>query len=387
MKRTLVVLALLLVVGVCLSFADDAATPAGITFGAWGRLIYAPLSDVNNVGSTGVGSNIGTSWGGNPRIGFTIAGNSQYVGFAAHIGVDNNTFSITDDTQAWIKPFPGLELQIGRAFNDTLRGEADFGSYDWIRTQWVGDDVTFKRIGGQAGGAPGPQNAIVSYKAGGLFVFWEQAMQGAGPTNLTTWSAGETDPNGVYNNASFGAGYTIAGIGTIKAQKIGYADNGSAAVGQYQIAFNLSAVPNLYAEVAAFLPTDSTYANYTLQVPVYLTYKAGAASIHGLFIYQNLNGSTATTAQTGMDAGLGLDYDLGGGLGINSDVRYANKYFGGWPNDSISVLVGLVKGFSNGSVGIGVQYSTTDFAPNTNWGGNDPTASHWAVPIKMEYWF
>ncbi len=38
---------------------------------------------------------------------------------------------------------------MGRAFNDSLRGEADFGSYDWIRTQWVGDDATFNRIGGR----------------------------------------------------------------------------------------------------------------------------------------------------------------------------------------------------------------------------------------------
>ncbi len=80
MKRTLVVLALLLVVGVCLSFADDAATPAGITFGAWGRQIYAPLwtgTAVHPACAAMEWLRIGTSWGGNPRIGFTIAGNSN----------------------------------------------------------------------------------------------------------------------------------------------------------------------------------------------------------------------------------------------------------------------------------------------------------------------
>ena len=145
------------------AFAQAAAPAASVGIGAWGRGIYAPLISDNSGSTTGTSAGIGTSWGNAPRIGFTIHGDSQYVGFLAHIGVDNNQFSITDDTQLWIKPFDGLELQIGRAFNDTLRGEGSFGSWNWIRTvgMYQGDDAVFKRIGGHAGGAPGPQNAIV----------------------------------------------------------------------------------------------------------------------------------------------------------------------------------------------------------------------------------
>jgi hypothetical protein len=387
MKRTFVVLALLLVAGVFLAFADDAATPAGITFSAWGRQIYAPLMDNNTTTTSGVGSGIGTSWGNAPRIGFSVAGNSEYSGFWFHMGVDNNAFSITDDEGGWVKPLPGLEIQIGRAYNDTLRGEADFGSYDWIRTQWEGDDTTFNRIGGVKGGGSAPIDAIVSYKTGGLFVFACQA-DSAATTGLAqaldTWSAANTDPNGVYNNLSYGAGYTIAGIGTIKAQRLGYSVNSSTTVGQYQAAFNLSAVPNLYAEAAIWLPDNNT-ANYTFKLPVYLSYKAGAANIHALFIYDDF-----TSGNAGMNAGAGLDYDLGGGLGVGGDIRYANQYYmndnAGIAQNSTSFLIDLTKGFSNGSVGIGFQYCTTDFVNQID-GSLDATQGHWAVPIKVEYWF
>jgi hypothetical protein len=384
MKRTLVVLALLLAVGIALCFADDAAKPAGITFGAWGRSIYAPLASSDS----DVTAAIGTSWGGAPRQGFTIQGDSEFAGFYAHIGVDANAFGITDDEAGWIKPLPGLQIKAGCAFDDTLRGQADFGSYDWIRTQWEGDDTVFNRIGGQKGGGSAPIDAIITYKMEGLFVYWCQTdakdaadKANAGDTQLTKYGDGKDISTGALNNASFGAGYTIAGIGTIKAQRLGYAQL-QAGYNEYQIGFALSSVPNLSAEAAAWLPSNKTDAGWTFKVPVYVTYKMGPTSVHVLGIYQALDNADGKNAS--IDAGLGVDYDIGGGLGFTGDVRYGNKYYYSGTAGT-SFLVGITKGFSNGMVGIGFQYDTIAFANTLT--AQTADKAQWAVPIKWEYWF
>lgn len=353
-----------------MAFADG-APPASVGIGAWGRGFYAPLMSNNSGATTGVTAGTGASWGTNPRIGFTIHGDSQYVGFHASIGVDNNSFSITDDTQMWIKPFDGLELQIGRAFNDTLRGEGSFGSWNWVRPNGVfqGDDTVFKRIGGSIGGDSGPQNAIVSYTTGGLFVFFEQSEYGTGPTLLTTYT--DKTNNGGLANASFGVGYTIEGVGTIRAQNVGFADNigwhgaDNPNVGMAQVAFKVTAVQNFYADVGAQFPTNiagvetstvstaSQLAGYDYRIPLYANYKADKATIHGGLIYQSNNKyNTTTGANAAYDVALGLDYDLGSGMGFNGDVQFGNKYYSTNSNNDapLSILAGVTKGFSNGLV-------------------------------------
>ncbi|NNM53319.1 MAG: hypothetical protein HKM05_01170 [Spirochaetales bacterium] len=384
------------------AFAQAAAPAASVGIGAWGRGIYAPLASNNSGSPSGVTAGIGTSWGNSPRIGFTIHGDSQYVGFLAHIGVDNNQFSITDDTQIWIKPFDGLELQLGRAFNDTLRGEGSFGSWNWIRTvgMYQGDDAVFKRIGGLAGGAPGPQNAIVSYSNSGLFLFWEQAEQGAGPTALTTYS--DASANGGLANASYGAGYTIPNVGQLRVQNIGFADNGSTSVGQLQAAFRLTGVQNLYADIGIWIPTNvagvttsgtttaANIAGYDFQIPFYANYKVDKATVHLGFNYKSLNSYASVGAQGAYDVAIGADYDMGSGVGLTGDFQIGNKY---WATNSngdapMSFLLGATKGFSNGSIGIGFQYSKLGFVA-TAYPGNysADTNAEWALPIKVEYWF
>ncbi len=384
------------------AFAQAAAPAASVGIGAWGRGIYAPLASNNSGSPSGVTAGIGTSWGNSPRIGFTIHGDSQYVGFLAHIGVDNNQFSITDDTQIWIKPFDGLEFQIGRAFNDTLRGEGSFGSWNWIRTvgMYQGDDAVFKRIGGLAGGAPGPQNAIVSYSNSGLFLFWEQAEQGAGPTSLTTYS--DASANGGLANASYGAGYTIANVGQLRVQNIGFADNGSTSVGQLQAAFRLTGVQNLYADIGIWIPTNvagvntagtttaADIAGYDFQIPFYANYKVDKATVHLGFNYKSYNSHSSSGANGAYDVAVGADYDMGSGVGLTGDFQIGNKY---WATNSngdapMSFMLAASKGFSNGSIGIGFQYSKLGFVATTYPGNySADNNAEWAVPIKVEYWF
>lgn len=402
------------------AFADAAAAPAAsVGIGAWGRAIYAPLaSDNYGAGAAGGGasSGIGTSWGPSPRIGFTIHGDSQYVGFEGHIGIDNNQFSITDDTQIWIKPFDGLEFQIGRAYNDTLRGSGDFGSYDWIRTygMFSGDDTVFKRVGGNIGGGPGRQNAIVSYTYGGLFVYYEQAQpdNGGNAVALTTWND-TVSANGVLTNASYGAGYTIPGVGQLRVQNIGFADadnnnTDTQNVGQFQAAFHLQGgVPNLDADIGIWIPTNLTgvstavsgnvttasqLAGYDFQIPFYASYTVDKAVVHAGFNYKSYNKYNTTTGANGAyDVALALNYDLGTGVGFVGDFQIGNKY---WATNSngdapLSFMLGLTKGFSNGSIGIAFQYSQLGFVATTypgNYNGAD-TKYGWAVPVKVEYWF
>ena len=407
MKKVALSLLAFGLVGV-MAFADD-APPASVGIGAWGRAIYAPLvsQNGNTAAGNGVSSGIGTSWGNNPRIGFTIHGDSQYVGFAAHIGVDNNQFSITDDTQIWIKPFTGLELQIGRAYNDTLRGSGDFGSYDWIRTygMFSGDDTVFKRVGGNPGGGAGRQNAILSYTTGGLFVYYEQAQQdsGSNPVALTSWSDSTTN-NGVLTNASYGAGYTIDGIGMIRVQNIGFGDNNSTNVGQFQAAFHLKgAVPNFDADIGVWLPTNvsgvtsggtttaSQIAGYDFQIPFYASYVVDKATIHAGFNYKaNNKYNTSTADNAGYDVALALNYDLGEAVGFVGDLQLGNKYWATNTNGDapLSFMLGVTKGFSNGSVGIGFQYSQLGFVATAYPGTYSASdKAEWAVPVKVEYWF
>ena len=54
----------------------------------------------------------------------------------------------------------------------------------------------------------------------------------------------------------------------------------------------------------------------------------------------------------------------------------------------MSFMLAASKGFSNGSIGIGFQYSKLGFVATAYPGtyGAD-TNAEWAVPIKVEYWF
>lgn len=382
--KKLIVLALLIALCAGIAFAD------GVAIGAWGRGIWAPLLATYGNGTAQVTGSTGISWGGNAaRVGFQINGTSEFAGFHATLDVDNNSLGVSDDQYLWVKPVPGLMLQIGRVYNDTLRGSAGFGSWDWIRgpgsTSW-GDDYVFTRIGGN--GAP-PNNAVLSFTMGGLFIFVEQAFQ-----STTSYYGDSTNKNqDPINKTSVGAGYTIEGIGKIRVQRVGLDDVISTTQTQIQAAFNLTAVPNLNVDLGVKVPLniDGSTPTVTAWIPLYASYKVAGATILLSGMVQLNNGGTNGT-NLGYQAAVGANYDLGMmGLGLTADVRYSNQYingFSGGTNSSvISFLAGLTKGFSNGMIGIGVQVIS---GANLGWNNvANPAANpmQWAVPIKMEYWF
>ena len=98
------------------------------------------------------------------------------------------------------------------------------------------------------------------------------------------------------------------------------------------------------------------------------------------------------------DAGLGVDYDLGDGLGLNADVRYASKvgYDGDKADNSdhLAFSLGVVKSVSsNGSIGVAFQgitnsgslAGTADGTGVIGKPNDDGEAKQfvWAIPVAL----
>lgn len=402
MKKIVSTFAFALLLG-GLTFAED-MKPA-VTVGAWGRGIFIPVATGGQVGGSDVTQSIlGVSWGGAPRVGITVAGNSENVGFQMDVNADNSSISVGDQQKIWVKPFEGVTIQVGEAYDDTLRGNGTFGSFDWVRNGagTVGEDFTFSRLDTGKG-------FEVSYAAGDLYVF--------GAFRNLAGNTGYDLNKVVLKNTQEGIGYTIKDVGQIRVQAIGHAGadavtavadttfsdaNGDGkddtytgttgvsaadAYQQVQVAFKLTAVQNVYADIGIDYPSDKTAAGHGLGVNAYANYTMDKAKIHLLVGYQ----LPATGSDANIQGGLGFDYGLDGGLALSSDLRYQNKFAAGNDNGNTGVFVGITKGFSNGLIGVGVQYAT---ALISKAGANGPfslsntdTKAGLLIPVRVEYWF
>lgn len=397
-----------------LTFADDAVKP-GITFGAWGRSIVSVYNDdsatytngiVTKSSANGVSTKSGTSWGNANRVGFSVIGTSQYIGFDGDIHLDNGVPNAGDNAYIWVAPVTGVKIEVGNVFDDTLRGNACFGMWDWLRTGQSGEDAIFSRMG-----INGNTGYVVSYTNGGLFLFVNGHNLGSGSYHNA--NIGQT--------LQYGAGYTFDGVGTIRAQVIGdsstspaekyllpsndstvknYADarKDTSTFKLVEAAFKLTGVKDLYADIGCAIPSNSDAAGYSFIGKGYANYKIAAATVHGLAIVQNYTGDKDLVSSSyyvqgvGLEMGLGLDYDLGGGLTLNSDFRHSNKYQAtggfnvpGLGHNITSGLVGISKSLGNGDVGVGLQVSNTTFSDGSS--ANDNQAAHFEIPVRLTYSF
>jgi hypothetical protein len=140
MKKLLIVLLALTVVGV-LAFADDAAAPAAkLSVGGWGRAYVSPIT------SNGTDQTItaGPGWANGARVGVSFDGSSANFGFDWNPGVSGNAMSpVCDIAKIWAKVSPMLTIQVGKIEGDVLRGKlGDTG--DVLAT--TGNDDIFKRF-------------------------------------------------------------------------------------------------------------------------------------------------------------------------------------------------------------------------------------------------
>jgi len=402
MKKVALSLLAFALVG-AMAFGQDAAAAAPVvTISDWGRQIFSVgnITDKDGTGTAGSYAGVGTSWGTTPRIvGLNIQAKTDTVGFSITPSADNGTFGLTDQNKAWINPFPGVTVESGISLEtDTWRDTADFGAWDWIRFQGTqGDSWAFKRIGNG-----GNMQTDINYNKDGVgaWALWDQG-------SATGKQAVNAAPA---SNLQVGAAYLIPAIGTIKAQYLGNnvssgtADNGgiigakgkvgsSSTSGVINAAFDWIGTENLTENVGLYIPTAASDLGYTLQVADYTGYKMDKVKLNLMF------GFSLPQTDGGGDSGLsymgsvGADYDLGDGMGVTGDLAYTDPIalgggtaskLDGVKNGMTGFMVGLTKGFSNGLIGVGFEYSTLTLQGTPT---KDNSAGHWAIPVRLEEWF
>jgi hypothetical protein len=291
-----------------------------------------------------------------PRIGFTVYGSSDNVGFVVDLTADNAVSATTtgsglgwgDQQKVWFKPFDGVKLEVGNVFEDTLRGNYEFGSYNWIRTSGsLGDDITFTRITASKG-------IVLSYTG------VENLFIGANIDSDSTTTTAK-----IFEYGQYAVGYTIPSVGTIRAQYMG-----DATASRIEGAFKLAAVQNLNADIG--VKYNITGSSKT-EIGFGANYKIDALTINAIA------DATITTATT-VSVGAGVDYAFDGGIGISADVRDNDVT----NNGQIGGGLFVTKGFSNGVIGIGAEFvSKGGFGSSSTVSSTDATAVSFAIPIKV----
>ena len=313
-------------------------------------------------------ADISTSWGNAPRIGASFSAASEDVGVVADVKFDNGGVAVNDNAYIWVKPASWLKIQIGQSFDDTLRGNACFGTWDWLRPgNILGEDLTFTRVcNNPLSGAYAPlEGAIVMLDPiEGLHVSAGLKITGY---NAQTWE-------NVAKNIQVQAGYTIPDVMQIKAQWIGNGDNGV-----INAAVALKAVEGMTLDVGAFYNTASTAAQ-----PVTISAFWGMG-FDALSVNVNAKVDLAKDADnaTKVAAGAGVGYDFGNGLSCGADVRYSQSFKANVNKDpAIAFAAWLDKGIANGTLGVAVQGALKtgirDFA------ASDFTV---AVPVRVQCFF
>ena len=107
---------------------------AEITFGGWGRAIWAPVASMGGDAITFTS----TSWGGDGRIGFGMDFTSENVDMHADFKLEEDNAAINDQLKVVVRPIENLSISIGKLQDDTLRGDCCYGSWNWLRPNWLG---------------------------------------------------------------------------------------------------------------------------------------------------------------------------------------------------------------------------------------------------------
>jgi hypothetical protein len=376
---------------------------AEVSIGAWGRGIFLP---VNHNGDDSI-TDTAPSWGGwagdESRIGFTIAGNSDNVGFVIDGNVDGGAFSMGDNQYIWVKPVDMLTLRMGNLYDDTLRGNAAFGSFNWYRPLGNGDgeDITFSRVGMNRS-REGFEVALAPMDALYVALYFYNLDK-----NLT---------ENLFSNMQFAVGYTIDGIGQIKGQILttakmedptyalpanpddytyGWVDHdgdpstesvwGPEAVAtssgkvdetgaKIELAFNLTMVENLFVEIGFGMETNNKVdTSEAKDINLYAKYNMDALTIHFLSM-NSVYKDAADDSKISYKVALGADYDIGDGIGVAADFTFGDNTEDN-TDPVVTGFAGVTKGFSNGKIGAGVQVL------------NDGEDTHFGIPVVMEYWF
>lgn len=373
---------------------------ADISFGSWGRGLWITAA---NSGDGDIVTDVHQSWGGDaPRTALAVSGDSDNVGFKLDIHSNASGIKQGDNAYIWVKPIDQVKLYMGNMDVNALRGDVAYGLWNWDRLGCVD-----KRIGGEGWTFPafvkGSGVSIQATPVEGLTLVADI------PLNLDGTAKKFSDTYG--RSAKYAAAYDIKDVGTFKlgletkARVTKAGETESKENVQIDVAFDVTAVENASISVGARIPTvngaitDPTDPNHVYNNP-YVTlggsYKADALTAH---LLAGVAINAADTKENKDDAlgfsfGVGADYDLGEGLGVFADVRYAN---GIWMNstsadnsDNLVFGLGVEKGWSNGKIGIAFEGSTNNngrYNITDDKGADKADAFAWEIPVKFEYWF
>ena len=416
----------------------------GITFGAWLRNLAAPVaSDGDETVTAG-----GNSWGYGARaarIDITAVAPDGNAGFNMHVFDDIYDGLSPDEAILWVKPLDIVKVSYGRHDNATLRGDACYGSWNWLRPSesWFTDGEGYLMSGNQKKGL-----MIEATPMEELYVQFFAPI-------TTKEKAGTT-----YKNLQAGFAYTVPGLVKVKGQYIGMGASKTDAVAETAGKWTLNGedydadtdtTAGVSAdEYAAAMLAGATYtpgtpakaetegnSNCALEAEVdvlavegltagvgfrYNVVKDGKdnkadkmkVALYGAYqvmpelkvsangaIYMNYDSKVNPV----FDAGAGIDYDLGDGLALNADFRYrsAVKYDGDKlvdttndvaDADHIAFSVGVTKNVSsNGYIGVAFQGITNSGSlGNTVITGvknddGEPKNFVWAIPVALSVWF
>ena len=389
MKKTLI--------AVAAAAALTTSAFAEVTFGGWGRAIWAPVASMGGDAITFTS----TSWGGDGRIGFGMDFTSENVDMHADFKLEEGNAAINDQLKVVVRPIENLSISIGKLQDDTLRGDCCYGSWNWLRPNWLGgmleksykaedEGLTFSRtidLKGVAVKATPVEGLVI---LAGIPV----ATNGYGDGNIGNDGDARLAET-AYKAAKVAFGYTIDGIGQIKAQFLGKgpsSDYGEDDTGDLEVAFKLSAVENLSAEVGFKMQLKDNSDEANKLVALGARYQVNDACAVAASAAVTLYGNS--DIDPSMAFGAGVDYALDNGIGLCADVRVAMPQ-----NDidpSIGFLLGASKGFSNGKLSVGFQGVSVAENSGTGLCGSLKPAKDgayeadgfvWAVPVCFEYWF
>lgn len=327
--KKIVTVASMAVLAAGLTFAD-----AGITVGGWGRIENTVTGDSS---SSSLGS--GPSWAGADnvygRVGVVFNGHSDNVGFSLNVDSNGNTLAVGDQAKITVKASDMVTIQLGKIQGDVLRGTLD-DLYDTMVDSTGKDDI-FKRFYPNSG-------ALLDLNlVPGLYI------------GAAVDAYGE-DTKNVGEATQVGVGYTIEGLGLIRAQIVGqYHDDAF-----YQAAFDFTAVPKLNIDTGVKYFTDNADG---LTVSSALNYD-GVDKTNLQARFQYVKDDVLVAGQ----AGYNVDGPLFVGAGASADKLTSSSV--------VSKVAGFAKlGYSNGYGKVAFVYTIQD-------GGNT-----WSIPCNLEYWF
>ena len=345
---------------------------AGANFGmGFNRGFFTPFAYDGDAKAS-----IATSWGATPRIGASFSAASEDVGVVADVKFDGGNVAVNDNAYIWVKPASWLKVQIGQSFDDTLRGNACFGTWDWLRPgNILGEDLTFVRIcENPLGGAYAPlQGAIVMV----------DPIEGLHIAAGLRTGYGSDKWESIAKKIQVQAGYTIPGIMQIKAQYIGKGDDKQV----INAAVSLKAVENMTLDAGVFFDTAEK-APITVGLFWGMPFGAVNANVNAQIVIP-----TAENGETKVAAGAGIGVDLGNGLSCGADVRYSQTFVKDVDSDpAIAFAAWLDKGIANGTLGVAVQgamkTSVRDFGVHKDAAGNDVFHDFTiAVPVRVQCFF